>query len=431
MRKSFWHWLLQLPSGNITWKDVTSPSGQITRASNICLIKGSLLHSNRSGLLSYWDYTMTFNTKRAGRMLLQMHYPEEAARRKGDCRNDMCVIPEWVKEVEESYQGDAEVQEMIRSLILTPGSLQDYSCQNGILKYKGRVVVGNGGQIRRKIITALHDSQLGGHSGVQASYLRAKQFFHWPGMYKEVKDTMLQCNTCRRCKDEHVAYPDLLQPLPIPQYSWSHVTMDFIEGLPTSERKDTILVTVDRFTKYAHFTNLTYPFDAPTVARVFLDQVCRLHGMPLSMLSDRDKIFTSQFWTELFSLMGTELCLSTVYHPQTDGQSERVNQVATLQAKFCGDEKQHQTISKVLLALSSNPKDRKGSLQTSAPSFITNTPSFHVSLLKRKIGQKVVPVLQLPDTNEKGHFRIEPIAVLDRRIVKKKNAAAVQWLIQW
>ena len=103
--------------------------------------------------------------------------------------------------------------------------------------------------------------------------------------------------------------------------------MDFIEGLPTSERKDTIMVIVDRFTKYAHFTSLAHPFDAPMVARVFLDQDFKLQGMPLSMLSDRDKVFTSQFWIELFSLLETELCLSTAYHPQTDGQSGRVNQV--------------------------------------------------------------------------------------------------------
>nr|XP_027067574.1 uncharacterized protein LOC113693202 [Coffea arabica] len=119
----------------------------------------------------------------------------------------------------------------------------------------------------------------------------------------------------------------MIKKLYSPQYSWSHVTMDFIEELPTSERKDTIMVIMDRFTKYAHFTSLTHPFDAPTVARVFLDQVCKLHGVPLRMLSDRDKIFTSQFWIELFTLLGTELCLSTAYHSQTDGQSERVNQV--------------------------------------------------------------------------------------------------------
>ncbi|XP_071929042.1 uncharacterized protein [Coffea arabica] len=98
-----------------------------------------------------------------------------------------CVIPEWAKEVMESYQGDEEVQEMIKGLVLTPGSLQDYSYQDGIVRYKGRVVVGKEGGIRRKIIIAIHDSQLGGHSGVQVNYLRAKRLFHWPECTRKSK----------------------------------------------------------------------------------------------------------------------------------------------------------------------------------------------------------------------------------------------------
>ena len=164
-----------------------------------------------------------------------------------------------------------------------------------MLRYECKIVVGREGSVRKKIITAIHDSQLGGHSGVHASYLRAKQLFHWPEMHKDIKDTVLQCDTCKRCKDEHTAYPGLLQPLPIPQYSWSHVTMDFIEGLPVSEKKDTIMVVVDRFTKSAHFVSLSHPFDALKVARIFLHQICKLHGVPLSTLSDRDKVFTSHF----------------------------------------------------------------------------------------------------------------------------------------
>ena len=91
--------------------------------------------------------------------------------------------------------------------------------------------------------------------------------------------------------------------------------MDFIEGLLVSKRKDTIMVVADKFTKTAHFISLSHPFDAPTVARIFLDQACKLHKVPLSMLSNRDKVFTSQFWSELFSLLRTKLNLSTTYHP--------------------------------------------------------------------------------------------------------------------
>jgi transposase InsO family protein len=102
--------------------------------------------------------------------------------------------------------------------------------------------------------------------------------------------------------------------------------MDFVEGLLTSGRANAIMVVVDRYSKFAHFIALHHPFSAATVARLFLDNVFRLHGMPVCIVSDRDRIFTSKFWQLLFSLAGTVLRMSSAYHPQTDGQTERVNQ---------------------------------------------------------------------------------------------------------
>jgi hypothetical protein len=102
--------------------------------------------------------------------------------------------------------------------------------------------------------------------------------------------------------------------------------MDFIGGLPLSDRTNVILVVVDRFTKVAHFLPLKHPYTAQDVARVFVDGIVKLHGMPRSITSDRDTIFTSHFWKTLFKTLGTKLNYTTAYHPQTDGQSERVNQ---------------------------------------------------------------------------------------------------------
>ena len=144
-------------------------------------------------------------------------------------------------------------------------------------------------------------------------------------MKKDLAEFIEQCDICRRSKSERVPYPGLLQPLPLPVQSWSHISMDFIEGLPKSAGKDVIMVVVDRFTKYAHFIALTHPFDARQIAEVFMKNVHKLHGLPISIVSDRDKIFTSLFWQELFKCLGTKLELSTAYHPQTDGQTERVN----------------------------------------------------------------------------------------------------------
>ena len=102
--------------------------------------------------------------------------------------------------------------------------------------------------------------------------------------------------------------------------------MDFIEGLPKSDGCNVILVVVDRLTKYAHFIPVKHPYTASTIAQAFLDNVVKLHGLPNSIVSDKDTVFVSHFWTQLFKLYKINLTLSIAYHPQTDGQMERVNQ---------------------------------------------------------------------------------------------------------
>jgi IS30 family transposase len=111
--------------------------------------------------------------------------------------------------------------------------------------------------------------------------------------------------------------------------------MDFIEGLPVSEGFNCILVVVDRFSMYSHFLPLKHPFIALQVAKLLLDAVVRLHGLPKSIVSDRDKIFTSHLWKELFRFTDTTLLISTAYHPQTDGSTERVNQCLKMFLKCC------------------------------------------------------------------------------------------------
>jgi hypothetical protein len=131
---------------------------------------------------------------------------------------------------------------------------------------------------------------------------------------------------CQKAKSEHSRLPGLLQPLPIPTQAWQIVSLDFIDGLPKSHKYDTILVVVDKFTKYGHFIPLSHPYTAMSIAQLYLNSIYKLHGLPQMIISDRDRAFTSAIWQELFRLFETTLNMSSSYHPQSDGQTERLNQ---------------------------------------------------------------------------------------------------------
>lgn len=143
--------------------------------------------------------------------------------------------------------------------------------------------------------------------------------FAWPKMKETIRAYVQTCQTCQQAKSERVR-------LPIPDQAWSMITMDFVEGLPQSNRFNAILVVVDKFTKYGHFLPLAHPFTTLQVAQLYMDHIYRLHGLPQVIISDRDKIFTSAVWQNLFKLSDTQLHMSSSYHPQTDGQTERLNQ---------------------------------------------------------------------------------------------------------
>ncbi|KAL4183064.1 hypothetical protein AMTRI_Chr11g96310 [Amborella trichopoda] len=144
---------------------------------------------------------------------------------------------------------------------------------------------------------------------------------------------------CQCQKLENTSPAGLLQPLPIPQQVWTDLSMDFIDGLPNSNGKTTIFVVVERLSKATHFIPISHPYTTTSVAQIFFNQVFKLYGMPKSIVCDRDLVFTSVFWKELFDLQRTAFNYSSAYHLQTDGQTEVVNRTIEMYLRCFSSER--------------------------------------------------------------------------------------------
>ena len=141
-------------------------------------------------------------------------------------------------------------------------------------------------------------------------------------MKRDVSEFVTKCLICQQVKAKQKKHGGLLHPLEVPQCKWDRISMDFVDGLPRSRRGNTsIWVIVDRITKSTHFIPVKIRRTASSLASIYLKEVVRLHGIPSNIVSDQDPIFTSEFWKSLQEAVGTQLCLSTAYHPQTYGQT--------------------------------------------------------------------------------------------------------------
>ncbi|SPC63566.1 related to transposon-encoded proteins with TYA, reverse transcriptase, integrase domains in various combinations [Ustilago sp. UG-2017b] len=196
-----------------------------------------------------------------------------------------------------------------------------------LLTYWDSVCVPDVDNLRLLIVQDRHNSPSVGHPGRRKTLSLVRRSFFWPGVSKFVHTFVDSCETCRRIKAvRHKPYGHL-KSLPVPPHPWSSISMDLIEQLPPSSDFTAILVVVDRLTKMATFVLTTNTLDAPELAKLFLRHVYSKHGLPTSIMSDRGSEFTSHFWRSLSTLLGIENHFSSAYHPQSDGQTERVNQV--------------------------------------------------------------------------------------------------------
>jgi hypothetical protein len=254
-----------------------------------------------------------------------------------------------VSEAHESHVDDSELLDKIKSALennkmtkdyqnlLTSGSrefkksLEEWNFENGLLLHRGKVYVPKDQDLRLELLKLHHDTLLTGHPGRWKTLELLSRNYWWPGMSVDVKKYVQGCDTCQRNKSTNTAPYGLLQPNEVPGGPWEIITVDLITELPESVDSagniwTAIMVVVDRFTKRAHFIQCSNETTATDCATILYEHVFKLHGLPRQIISDQGPQFASQVFQEFCNNLGIKSSMSTAYHPQTDGQTEQVNQ---------------------------------------------------------------------------------------------------------
>ncbi|CAM8911119.1 unnamed protein product [Rhodiola kirilowii] len=223
--------------------------------------------------------------------------------------------------IKSSYGTDPDFQEIFKET--SKAARGAFYQHNGFL-FKDKMLCIPQGSMRELLVGEAHGGGLMGHFGRDKTLSVLMEHFYWPHMKRDVESFCAKCITCLKAKSR--SHPHgLYMPLPIPNLPWVDISMDFVLGLPKINHKDSIFVVVDRFSKMAHFIPCNKTNDATQIADLFFKEVVRLHGVPRTIVSDRDTKFLSHFWKTLWGKLGTKLLFSTTCHPQTDGQTEVVN----------------------------------------------------------------------------------------------------------
>ena len=208
--------------------------------------------------------------------------------------------------------------------------------EDGLLYYKDRVCVPNDDGYKKSILEDAHSGSFTIHPGSTKMYQDLKTSYWGSGMKIDVSEFVTKCMVCQKVKAEHQVPSGLLQLIRISEWKWDRITMDFVASLPLIGRNhDSVWVVVDRLTKSAHFLPLRTDYSLNKLAELYIKEIVQLHGILVSIISDRDSRFTSKFWGKLQEVLGTRLNFSTAFHPQTDGQSKIVIQVLEDMLRSC------------------------------------------------------------------------------------------------
>ncbi|CAN6699293.1 unnamed protein product [Malus baccata var. baccata] len=171
--------------------------------------------------------------------------------------------------------------------------------------------VPNNEELKKEILDEAHCSAYAMQPGGTKMYHTIQPFYYWPSMKREIAEYVSRCIVCQQVKVERKKPFERMQPLPVPQWKWENITMDFVYKLP------------HRLTKPAHFILVREKYPLNKLAKLFITKIMKYHGVPVNIISDRDPRFTSKFWVAFQEALSTKLLYNTAYHPQTDGQSER------------------------------------------------------------------------------------------------------------
>nr|AAT73648.1 putative polyprotein [Oryza sativa Japonica Group] len=243
--------------------------------------------------------------------------------------------PTLIDQVREAQINDPDILEIKKNMRRGKaiGFLED---EQGTVWLGERICVLDNKDLKDAILKEAHDTLYSIHPGSIKMYQDLKERFWWASMKREIAEYVAVCDVCQRVKAEHQKPAGLLQPLKILEWKWEEIGMDFITRLPrTSSGHDSIWVIVDRLTKAAHFIPVRATYSGSRLAELYMARIVCLHGVPKKIVSDRGSQFTSKFWKKLQEEMGSTLNFSTAYHSQTDGQTERVNQILEDMLRAC------------------------------------------------------------------------------------------------
>jgi hypothetical protein len=226
----------------------------------------------------------------------------------------------FVSAIKEAYTADKYFASRDNTAALT--KVRDLWFMSDLL------VIPNDEQLKLQVLAECHDTPYAGHVGRTKTFHNVRKNFWWPGMARDVRRFVASCDSCQRMKPTNKHPVGLLQPLPVPGDTWDSVSMDFIVSLPqTAAGFTAVAVFVDRVSKMVHLAPCHDTRTAEDFAELFFQHVFRLHGLPSEIVSDRDPLFTSKFWRALMKRLGVSQAMSSAFHPQTDGNTERVNRV--------------------------------------------------------------------------------------------------------